>query len=298
MYNDDYNLYKLFVSLYEEKSISRTAENLFVSQPAISYSLKELEKNLGYKLFYRTPKGIEPTSEADELYKYIVSSFNLIDEGKMRIKEINKLIDGVIKIGTPSHVGIFFVTEIIKKFRKKYPKIKIEIYSRSTDRLVELLETRKLDIIIDMLPIKIQDKNAKKEVISEANFCFAYSKKYFKNIKIKTPKDLLKYPLILQETNSSYQRNIIEYMQLKGVNLVSSISSWSSEMTMQLVREGLGIGYFLKNMLDVQPDKADYEVITFDDTLPKISVCAVYKEEVLSPSEKEFIKIIKENMKS
>ena len=297
MYNDDYNLYKLFVALYEEKSVSKTAEKLFVSQPAISYSLKELEKNLGYKLFYRTPKGIEPTSEADELYKYIVSSFNIIDEGKTRIKEINNLADGVIKIGTPSHVGIFFVTNIIKEFRKKHPNIRIEIYSKSTNRLIELLETRKLDLIIDMLPIKIQDKNAKKELLGEAEFCFAYSKKHFKNINIKTPEDLLKYPLILQETNSSYQRNIIEFMQLKGINIVPSISSWSSEMTMQLVREGLGIGYFIKNMIDVQPDKDDYEVITFNDSLPKISICAVYKEELLSPAEKEFIKIMKESDK-
>ena len=68
-------------------------------------------------------------------------------------------------------------------------------------------------------------------------------------------------------------------------------------MTMQLVREGLGIGYFVKNIIDVQPDKDDYEIITFNNSLPKISICAVYKEELLSPSEKEFIKIMKESDK-
>ena len=294
MYNNDYNLYKLFVTLYEEKSISRTANKLYVSQPAISYSLKELESNIGYKLFYRTPKGIEPTSEADELYKYIVSGFNIIEEGKNRLREINNLEDGVIKIGTPSHVGIFFVTRVIKKFKSIYPHIKIEIYSRSTGRLIELLETRKLDIIVDMLPINISNKDIKKEIVSEANFCFAYSKKYFKDISIKKEEDLLKYPLILQETNSSSNRNILEFMQIRGVNIVPSIASWSSEMTMQLVRQGLGIGYFVKVLLEVQPDRDEYEVITFNDTLPKLSVCAVYSDELLTPSEKEFIKLLKE----
>lgn len=295
MYNQDYNLFKIFISLYEEKSISKTAEKLFVSQPAISYNLKELERELGYKLFYRTPKGIEPTSASDELYKYIVSGFNIIEEGKNRLREINNLEDGVIKIGTPSHVGIFFVTNVIKKFKEKHPHIKIEIYSRSTSRLIELLETRKLDIIIDMLPINISDKNIVKEVVSESEFCFAYSKKHFKNINIKTEKDLLKYPLILQETNSSYNRNILEFMQLRGVNLIPSIASWTSEMTMQLVREGLGIGYFVRDLLKVQPDKDDYEVLTFNDSLPKISVCAVYSKELLTPAEKEFIRIMKED---
>ncbi len=295
MYNDDYNLYKLFIYLYEEKSISRTAEKLYLSQPAISYSLKILEKNTGYNLFYRTPKGLQPTSEADELYRYIVSGFNIIEEGKSRLREINNLEDGIIKIGTPAHVGSFYVTKVIKEFKKKFPLIKIEIYSRSTSKLVELLETRKIDIIIDMLPINIHDKSIKNEMIGESSFCFAYSKKHFKDIKIEKEEDLVNYPLILQETNSSYRRNIIEHMQLKGVSLVPSIASWTSEMTMQLVREGLGIGYFLKDLLDIQPDKDDYEVITFNDTLPKIEIAIVYSDELLTPAEKEFISIIKKN---
>ena len=54
--NTDYNLYKIFLYLYEEKSISKTAAKLYVSQPAISYSLKELENQLGYTLFYRNSK--------------------------------------------------------------------------------------------------------------------------------------------------------------------------------------------------------------------------------------------------
>ena len=296
MYNDDYNLYKLFVVLYEEKSISKTAEKLYVSQPAISYSLKELEKNIGYKLFNRTPKGIKSTAEADLLYKYIVSGLNIIDEGKNRLRELSLLEDGIVKIGTPSHVGIFYVSHIIKEFKKLYPKIRIEIYSRSSSRLIELFETRKLDIIIDMLPIKIKD-DIVKEVVGESTFCFAYSKKYFPNIKIETEKDLLKYPLILQETNSSYNRNVLEFLQLKGVNVIPDIASWTSEMTIQLIREGLGIGYFVKDILDVQPDKDDFEVITFNNSLPKISICAVYNEEILSPAEREFIRIMRENKK-
>ncbi len=294
MYNDDYNLYKIFVVLYEEQSISKTAEKIYVSQPAISYNLKELEKNIGYKLFNRTPKGIKPTAEADLLYKYIVGGLNIIDEGKNRLRELSLLEDGIVKIGTPSHVGIFYVSHIIKKFKKLYPKIRIEIYSRSTNRLIELFETRKLDIIIDMLPIKIKD-DIVKEVVGESTFCFAYSKKHYPDIKIETEKDLLKYPLILQETNSSYNRNVLEFLQLKGVNVVPDIASWTSEMTMQLIREGLGIGYFIKDILDVQPDKDDYEVITFNDTLPKISICAVYNDEIISPAEREFIRIMREN---
>ena len=71
MNNRDFNLYKIFLTLYDLKSISKTANKLYVSQPAISYSLKELESQLGYSLFYRNSKGIVPTIEAIELYSYI-----------------------------------------------------------------------------------------------------------------------------------------------------------------------------------------------------------------------------------
>ena len=71
MNNIDYNLYKIFIHLYEQKSISKVAMTLYVSQPAVSYSLKELENQLGYSLFFRNSKGIEPTVEANELYSYI-----------------------------------------------------------------------------------------------------------------------------------------------------------------------------------------------------------------------------------
>ena len=292
MFSDDYNLYKAFITIYEEKSISKAASKLYVSQPAISYNLKVLERNLGYKLFIRTPKGIEPTNEANELYKYVVSGFNVIEEGKNRLNEINNLEYGTIRIGTPSHIGIFLLTNIIKKFKELYPDIEIEIYNRSTTRLVELLETRKIDILIDMLPVKLDDCNLNKEIISEVDFCFAYSKKYFKNLNIKEEKDLLKYPLILQETNSSYNKDILEFMQVKGLNIKPSITSWSSEMTIEFIRQGLGIGYILKDLVDIQLDKNDFKVITFDNNLPKVSICVVYNNELLSPAQKMFISLL------
>ena len=89
--NTDYNLYKIFLYLYEEKSISRTASKLYVSQPAISYSLKELENQLGYTLFYRNSKGIEPTLEAKELYGYISTAFNILNDAEEHIKNLNQL---------------------------------------------------------------------------------------------------------------------------------------------------------------------------------------------------------------
>ena len=177
--NIDYNLYKIFLYLFEEKSISKTAAKLYVSQPAISYSLKELESQLGYTLFYRNSKGIEPTNEAKELYSYVSTAFNIFKDAEEHIKNLNDLNIGCIRIGTPSHIGVSYLSSYIAEFRKLYPGIKFEIISKSTKDMVEMLETRKLDFIVDTLPIDSKKKVTKITVAKLKN-CFAYNKNSMK----------------------------------------------------------------------------------------------------------------------
>lgn len=289
--NTDYNLYKIFLYLYEEKSISKTANRLYVSQPAISYSLKELENQLGYTLFYRNSKGIEPTLEAKELYSYISTAFNILQDAEEHIKNLNSLNIGCIRIGTPSHIGIFYLSNYIADFRKIYPGIKFEIVCKSTSDMVEMLETRKLDIIVDTLPI-----NSKREVtkvtLTKLHNCFAYNKNIMKDININKVEDLKDYPLILPSATSSIRLKLDEYMESQNTKLMPILESWTTEMMIEMVRKGIGIGYFIRNVIDTQNDKDNFEVITFEDNLPAVDVCCVYINDFLTTATKKFVELI------
>lgn len=292
--NTDYNLYKIFLYLFEEKSISKTANKLYVSQPAISYSLKELETQLGYTLFYRNSKGIEPTMEAKELYGYISTAFNILNDAEEHIKNLNSLNIGSIRIGTPSHIGIFYLSRYIADFRKLFPGIKFEIVCKSTSDMVEMLETRKLDIIIDTLPIN-SHKNVTKVTLAKLHNCFAYNKNIFKDIDIKDVTDLSKYPLILPSATASIRLKLDEYMESKNTKLNPILESWTTEMMLEMVRRGVGIGYFVKNVIEIQNDKENFEVISFNDDLPAVDVCCVYIEDFLTTATKKFVELLKEN---
>ncbi len=294
MEDRDLNLYKIFLTLYELKSISKTANSLYVSQPAISYSLKELEKELGYSLFYRNSKGIEPTMEARELYTYISTAFNIIKSGEDHIKNLNTMNIGDIKIGAPSHIAVFYLSSFISEFRKLYPGIKFEIISKSTSDLVEMLETRKIDLVIDTLPINTTNKVAKKIGLSRLVNCFAYNKKSMPDCKIDHVNDLKNYPLILPSATSSIRLQLDEYMDSNKVTLNPIIESWTTELMVELVRRGVGIGYFIKSVIDIQNDKDNFEVITFNDTLPAVDVCAVYLEEFETVALSKFVKFLEE----
>lgn len=286
--NTDYNLYKIFLYLYEEKSISKTANKLYVSQPAISYSLKELENQLGYTLFYRNSKGIEPTEEAKELYGYISTAFNILNEAEDHLKKLNNLSIGCIRIGMTSQIGMSLLSNYIAKFKKKYPGIKFEVISKTTPEMMEMLENRNIDIIIDTLPITSK-KNVKKVVLTRLFNCFAYSKNLSNKISINNLEDLNKYDLILPGYDTSVRSKIDEYMESKGIKLNPLVEAETSEMILEMIKDGLGIGYLVE---DLVKDKETYEIITFNHELPAVDVCCVYVEDFLTTATKKFIEMI------
>ncbi len=290
--NMDYNLYKIFLYLYEEKSISKTASKLYVSQPAISYSLKELENSLGYTLFTRNSKGIEPTLEATELYNYIRTAFNILNDAEEHVKNLNSLNIGNIKIGIPSHIGVLTLTDYIDRFRKEYPNVKFNIISKPMPEMIEMLETRKLDMIIGILPIKSEKKITKLNIFDAEN-CFAYNKKVLPDVHIKKEEDLLKYPLILP-TNSIIRSKLDDYMETKSIRLNPCIEVSSTEVELEMIRKGLGIGYFIVDSINSLIDKDDYEIIEFDN-LPKINISLIYINEYTSIAAKKFIESIRKS---
>jgi len=293
--NIDYNLYKIFLYLYEEKSISKTASKLYVSQPAISYSLKELESQLGYPLFYRNSKGIEPTLAAKELYGYVSSAFNILNDALVHINNLDSLNIGCIRIGTSSQIGMFFLSDYIVEFRKDYPGIKFEVITGSIVEIMEMLEARKLDIIIDILPINSQ-KDVTKITIKKFDNCFLYNKNILKDVNINNEEDLKNYPLILPSLSSFVRLKLDEYMGEKNTTLSPMLELTSLEMMLDLVRKGAGIGYFVKDFVNMQSDKNNFEIITFEDKLPTVDISCVFIENFLTVATRKFVDVL--NMKS
>lgn len=97
-HNFDLNLYKVFYTVAKTKSISKAAEMLYVSQPAVSYSIKSLEASLGGALFFRTPRGVELTPEAEKLYSAVKDCYNSLSVGERIFKEDKELINGDLYI--------------------------------------------------------------------------------------------------------------------------------------------------------------------------------------------------------
>ena len=160
--------------------------------------------------------------------------------------------------------------------------------------MVEMLEMRNLDLIVDTLPI-----NSKREVtkvtLSKLHNCFAYNKNIMKDVNIEKVSDLKNYPLILPSATSSIRLKLDEYMESQNTKLMPIIESWTTEMMIEMVRKGVGIGYFVESVIDTQDDKDNFEVIRFNDDLPAVDVCCVYINDFLTTATRKFVELITSN---
>lgn len=128
MINDiNLNLYRVFYICAKCDSFVEASRKLYVSQPAVSKQIKNLEDLLGTKLFYRNNNGLRLTKDGKQLYDYIEKSYNYLMAAEKIIKENNNLEFGTIVIGAPAHIASFYLLEFIEKFQTKSPNIFLEL---------------------------------------------------------------------------------------------------------------------------------------------------------------------------
>ena len=298
MYNNiDLNLYKVFLIVAETGNISNAAKILFVSQPAISYSIKELENNLKVKLFIRESKGVTLTKEGKKLLFYVKTAFNNIFSGEKFINDSVSMKYGEIKIGVPSHIGSAILTDCITEFNKLYPNIKFIIISKSSEEMMKMLDTKELDMIVDSFPIFNNKYPIDTYNLFELNNCLVASKK-FESILNEAPvsiERLNEFPLILPIKNSSTRLAFEEQFNYANITFKPVVEVYSSELLIDFVKNGIGIGYCPKALASKLIQKGELFEIFTDTQLPTTQVCLVYSPQYLTHASSKFINILKSN---
>ena len=292
----DINLYKVFYVVAKNNSFSKAADELFVTQPSVSYSIKQLEDRLNIKLFKRNHKGIKITPEGKEVFEYVKKSYNDISVGERGLKENRNLKTGKISIGVQSHIGRFFLFPYLEQFHKKYPNIEINISSRNTAELIKLLENNDIDFVIDTSPIETEYSNLIIEPLMELEHCFVCAKDYpIKNRNMKI-QDLKDYSLILPVKRSTPRKQLTKLLIDKDIELKPFITIETTEMLIDAVKKNMGIGYVMRNAIDEELKSKELEEINVNIQLPRLLLNLVYIENNLTYIPKIFMKEIKESI--
>ena len=288
--NIDLELYRVFYVVAKNRHMTKASEELHISQPAISQSIKKLENQLGGSLFLRSNKGMELTEEGKMFYEYIKGALELINNAENEFTSFKDLSKGEIKIGCSTTLTKLILIDVIKKFHDEYPNININITNGLTYNLINNLKLGKLDFVI-FNESNVKETNLNLQQIKKLKQGFIYNPKFYDD-KVTDFKDLNNVPLILQKEESN-SRKLLDYIALQhNVKLIPSMEVASQELITEFVNIGLGIGF---TMIDLATkNHKDLKELKINSKIPNINVyLATNKSVSLTFASKMFIKYLK-----
>ncbi len=284
--NINYETYRVFYYVASNGSISKAANILLISQPAVTWQIKSLEEQLGLTLFIRTKKGVTLTDEGKIFYEYVKKGIEAFTNGENALTNLKNLDDGLIRIGASTTVSKHVLMPYLAKFHEDYPNIEIKIVNTLTEDLVKYLRNGNLDMLLVNLPMN-EAKDLKILKVLEVQDIFVGNKKYYDLTKGKIElNNLNNYPLLFQKSPSNTRAFLNDYLKANEVKLIPKTEIVSYNLIMDFVKSGFGIGYatreFIKGELQ---NKELYEIkvvphipkraigiVTLEKTIPNYSV--------------------------
>lgn len=286
MMNVDLELYKVFYVVAKNKHMTRASEELHISQPAISQSIKKLEDQLGGTLFLRSNKGMELTEEGKMFYEYVKGALELIGNAENEFTSFKDLSKGEIKVGCSTTLTKLILMDALENFHKDYPNININIVNGLTSNLINDLKLGKLDFVI-FNESNVKENNLYLEKIKELKQGFVYNPDYYTD-NVKTFSDLNKLLLILQNGESN-SRKLLDYIALQEhVKLIPRMEVVSQELISEFTNIGLGVGFVIIDLAN--RNFKNLKELEINKTIPNINVyLAMNKSISLTFASKKFI---------
>ncbi|MCI6276923.1 MAG: LysR family transcriptional regulator [Clostridium sp.] len=290
------DLYKVFCMVGKHKSFSKAAKELYMTQPAVSQSIMQLEDELEIRLFTRTSKGVMLTNEGKLIYEYANSAINLINTGEEKLLEARNLLIGDLKIGVGDTISKYFLMPYLEEFHKRYPNIKFKIINATTLELCSIVKSGEIDIAICNLPIK--DSALETKECMEIQDIFVYGEKYKNKFqKPITLKELAKLPLILLESKSLSRQYIEKYLLSNGVYINPEIELGSYDLLLEFAKINLGIACVTREFSKEYLEKGIVYEVPLKSSIPKRSIGICFLKSVpLSPASTKFLEILDEKI--
>lgn len=293
------DLYKIFCAVVKTSNMSAAAKELYISQPAVSMSIRQLEDRLGTPLLIRTTKGVRTTPEGAVLYEYIDQAMGLIKTAESKYMEMVNLKTGEIKIGASDTVIQNFLMPYLEQFNNENNNINIKVTNKTTYESLRLLKSGDVDICFINLPIA-EDDDLEVIPCSTVHDCLIGGTKYRhlaeNGLNLK---DIDQYPLLLLEDLSNSRRYIDNYTRENGVVLKPIIELGSSDLLLEFAKINLGLTFVIKEFTKNKIDGENIFEIPLTPPIPKRSIGIVkLKNVALSHAAQKFADLLIKSTKT
>ncbi len=284
----NYELYKVFYHVASTLSFSEASKQLYISQSAVSQSIKTLEKKLDQTLFIRSTKKVQLTPEGEILLRHIEPAMNLIRRGESQLVDATST-GGQIRIGASDTICRYFLVPYLEKFHKEFPSAHIKVTNETSVKCVELLEAGQVDCIVINYPnshlsnLHAIRKIKKFKDVFVANNSFAELRD--KKVSFR---EMLNYPILMLEKHTTTSEFLHSLFQQHELDLVPEIELTSNDLLLDLAKIGLGIAFVPDYCMPKYSD--ELYCLDMEDELPTRELAIVYNNRVpVSKATMEFL---------
>ncbi len=297
--NINFEYYRIFYTVAKLGNITKAAQELSISQPAISKSIKNLEEQLGGMLFVRTKRGVFLTEEGKEFYHYIKQAIELIYNAENRFTDLIHLDIGNIRIGAGATLTKSFLLPFLEQFHKQYPKINIQISTDNSKVLFSKLHQGLLDLIIVHLPYP-KSPDIEIHEIATIHDGFIVGEDY-KHLLGKTIplEDLENYSLLLPAEESN-ARQFLNDLTQKNIGRIfqPSMSLAGYALVAEYAKHNFGIGYTTLEYIERELKNQELYLLDVSPKIPSRSIGIAYsKHNLPSFTTRKFIDLLLSNKK-
>ncbi len=240
----NYELYKVFYYVSTSLSFSEASKKLYISQSAVSQSIKTLEKKLGQPLFIRSTKKVQLTPAGSLLLKHIEPAMNLIARGESQLLDSGTLGLGQLHIGASDTICRYLLVPYLQEFHKKFPNVPIKVTNATSIQCVDLLEQRKVDLIVTNFPNSHLNPSYKQKNICNFSDVFIANPNYFdlgeKEISFS---ELKQHPIMMLDRNSTTSEFLHNLFLQHQLELIPEVELSSNDLLIDLAKIGLGIAF-------------------------------------------------------
>ena len=270
----DLDLYRVFYTVAKCGSLSRAAEELYVSQPAVSQSIKQLERLLDTPLFNRLHHGMELSAQGGKIiFDDVEHAVKLLDEVEEKLSALKQNATGTLRVGASETIFQYVLSEKIVEYNRLFPHVKIELISDVSPKIIALMKSDACDIGFLNLPISADEGIEIMRSVRLLNDIFIAGKRFeFLRGEQLSVKELTKYPLLLMEEKTVSREAVDHFGISHGVYFKPAVEVNSWGFMKRLVADGMGIGCIPKEYaLNRLADGSLFEV-NVSPSLPSRSV--------------------------
>ena len=278
-----------FISVAHNRSFSITANQLHLTQPAISKRISTLEEHLGCALFDRIGHRIQLTTAGSILLPIAIKILQDVEDYKRQVQGLNNSVSGKLTLASSHHISLHRLPEILKTFARQYKDVELDFQFLESEQACEAVRVGKIELAVITLPLETDEKLLTDNLWNDPLVCMSSNEHSLCTISDITLAKLVEYPILLPE-KQTFTRQIIERPFIENnLKLNTLMTTNDLESLRMMVEIGLGWSILPESMLRDPLVAIKVEGLELKRTLGLV----INKNRTLSSSAKAMIKLLK-----